>query len=152
MALRAQAFLTSGRTVARGGRRLTALEDVNGSFARFLREAPKEARADLSYAITVTTFAVEQRMKARVREIAYLTGDMYRAVESAPPRRQGLTGRAGILNAPAEAEVALFNEYSPNHQPFMRPSVDQEQKDFVRRVTAAVAQIDRDYGPGGRFL
>lgn len=148
--LQAIRFLNQG-TTGRGGRRETILEDVDGSFARFLKELPGDARLHLSHAIRLTTFAVTQRMRAKVKQIAYLTGDMYEQIENRPPKRTALVGRAGIWHD-VEAEIALYNEYTPNKQPFLRPSVDDEQRQFVRRIQDAVRLTDRYYGPGGRTI
>ena len=144
-------MLSAGSTFARGGRRTTELVDVDGSFAKFLTQAPKDVRMHLSHAVKVTTFSVYQRMRTTVRQIAYLTGEMYEALEQRPPKTTGLTGRAGLWDS-TQAEIGLYNEYTPNKQPFMRPSVDEEQKFFVRRAISAVNQLDKPYGAGGRGI
>lgn len=148
--LRAVRFLNKG-TTGRGGRRETILEDVDGSFARFLRELPGDARVHLSHAIRITTYAIAGRMRETVKRIAYLTGDMHNKIENRPPKQTALVGRAGIWDT-VEAEIALYNEYTPNRQPFMRPSVDDEQRQYVKRVQAAMRLTDRYYGPGGRTI
>ncbi len=50
------------------------------------------------------------------------------------------------------ADVALFNEYVPNGQPFMRPAAEQEDADFRKRVTQAIQKMDRDLSGGGGLL
>ncbi len=58
------------------------------------------------------------------------------------------TEAAGPHNTSTQAAVALFNEYKPNQQPFMRPSAEAETPDFVRRATDALGQLDRHLGNG----
>jgi hypothetical protein len=110
------------------------LEDVGGSFAAFKRNAPKVFRAALLEAVHKTTFAVEQRLHAT----APVGPDAPHIRDEMTSQMRGLTGRAGIFDNDEQAHVALFNEYSPNHQPFMRASADAEADEFLKRVTRAL--------------
>lgn len=68
------------------------------------------------------------RLLARMVDKApKLTGAMSRALST-----DGAV--VGILDNDQEADVALFNEYSPNHQPFMRPALQAEASDFRRQL------------------
>lgn len=126
------------------------IEDVGGSFARFMKTAPKVARKFVGAAVAKT--------------VEHLADEMF---DLAPPRSdqpphikdaidyesRGLSGKAGILEGaePAgsdstatQADVAIFNEYNPNQQPFMRPAAEREAAPFVARVTAALKKVERE--------
>ena len=113
------------------------LEDVNGSFARMVREAPKKARQFLSTAVFETTAGVLRGMEARV---AADEGDLKNALVFT---HRGLHGKAGVLNDPEQAAIAQFNEYAPNKQPFMKPAAEQESDAFKQRATRALEQMER---------
>lgn len=112
------------------------LEDVGGSFAAFKRAAPKVFREAMIEAVKKTTFAVNQRLHATAPvgpDAPHIKDDMTMVM-------RGLTGRAGIFDNDEQAHVALFNEYSPNHQPFMRAAADDEADEFLKRATRAMQQ------------
>jgi hypothetical protein len=130
------------------------LEDVNGSFARFLREAPRVARKEVAFAVQKATFQVAQRMRAS----APVGPDAPHIRDAITTTQRGLTGQAGFINAtePAgpnnsatQAEVALYNEYTPNKQPFMRPAAEAEASGFVRGVREALGRVERTLSGGG---
>lgn len=140
-----------------GGGKGIYIEDVGGSFAKFLKEAPRVARAHLHDAVEKTAFALTQRMKTNVE----VGPDAPHIKDALTYKRRGQSAMVGLLDAtqPSRpgseaslADVGLYNEYSPNHQPFMRPSAEQEDKDFVRRVTDAMKQVERDLSGGGGLL
>lgn len=124
------------------------LVDVNGSWARFLKAAPKDVRSALSDAVAKTTFAVAQRMKA-MAAVGPEAPHMRDAIEAQLPKRNGLSGKAGIFDNDTEAHVALYNEYRPNAQPFMRPAARDEDSDFKVRATKALQQAERSLSGGG---
>jgi hypothetical protein len=137
-----------------GGGKGIVIEDVGGSFARFLKEAPRVARAALHDAVEKTAFALQQRMKA----MAPVGPDAPHIRDAITYKRRGQRADVGLLDAtqPAGpgsnatlADVGLFNEYAPNSQPFMRSAAEQEDRDFVRRVTDAMRQVERDLSGGG---
>ncbi len=137
-----------------GGGKGFVIEDVGGSFAKFLREAPRVARAHLHDAVEKTALALQQRMRA----MAPVGPDAPHIRDAISYLRRGQTAQVGLLEAtqPAApgssatlAEVGLYNEYSPNKQPFMRPAADMEDRAFIRRVTDAVKQMERDLSGGG---
>jgi hypothetical protein len=133
--------------MARAFRLVTRLEDVNGSFARMIANAPKETRALLAAAVQSTTFALGQRMKAT----APVGPDAPHMKDEIAISVRGLNGRAGILKASGEgdaAHIALYNEYVPNQQPFMKPAARAEERDFVRRAQEAIGQLERRLGSG----
>ena len=133
--------------MARTTRYTSGLEDVNGSFARFIKQAPKEARELCKDAVKVTTFAVLQRMRAKVP----VGPDAPHIKDALDMKASGLSGRAGILTSDGEdgpAHIALYNEYLPNQQPFMRPAAQAEQGDYVKRMKAAIGQLERRLGSG----
>lgn len=133
------------------------LVDSNGSFARMLREAPKVMRAELKPAVQVTCFALGQRIKGA----APVGPDAPHIKDAVTFTVRGLTGRVGYIDAtepagpdnPAtQAEVALYNEYHPNKQPFMKPSAEAESADFVKRMQVAIGQVERNLSGGGGLL
>jgi hypothetical protein len=137
-----------------GGGKGLFVEDVNGSFAKFLREAPRVARAYLHDAVEKSAFAVQQRMKS----LAPVGPDAPHIREAITYRRRGQRADVGLLDAtqPAApgssatlADVGLFNEYDPNRQPFMRPAAEQEDGPFIRRVIDAIKRVERDLSAGG---
>lgn len=130
------------------------LIDVGGSFKRFLQTAPKETRAYMADAVQKTAFALQQRMKVA----APVGPDAPHIRDAVTMKGRGLSYQVGFIDAtePAapgnpttQAFVALLNEYTPNQQPFMRPSAEAESGEFVRRVTAAMQQVDRVLSGGG---
>jgi hypothetical protein len=133
------------------------LEDVGGSFARFLREAPKVARAEVGQAVKVTSFALAQRMKANAPGPSEMPPHIKDAIASSA---RGLTGRAGILDdggesgspGASQADVALFNEYSPNKQPFMLPAAEATKNEFRVAVTRALSKVEQQLSGAGRHL
>ena len=133
------------------------LEDVGGSFARFVREAPKDMRATVQAAVKTTCFALERRMAAA----APVGPDAPHIRNYVKHEVRGLNGRVGFIDATDAAapgsdasigDVALFNEYRPNAQAFMRPSAELESSDFVRRVRDAIRRTERDLSGGGGLL
>lgn len=121
------------------------IEDVNGSFARLIREAPKEARAYLSHAVATTTLAVKQRMTARV---PVDEGELRDALDVSLPKRNSLRGLAGVLDDADQAAVAQYNEWSPNKQPFMRPAAQDEANDFKERAVRALKSMESALSTG----
>lgn len=125
--------------------------DVNGSFKRFLKNAPKEARATLVPAVLVTAHKLEQRMAS----MAPVGPDAPHIARSITFKHRGLTAQVGFLKEdfgaePAAdgstatiAEVALYNEYKPNKQPFMLPAAEAESSDYRKRMIAALAVAER---------
>jgi hypothetical protein len=138
------------------------VEDVGGSFKKFQERAPKEARALISDAVDKTAFAIMQTMKAQ----APVGPDAPHIRDAITWKRRGTRGvgkggvaaEIGILesdgggspSAPGSsttlAEVALFNEYRPNAQPFMRPAAEAENSNFTKRITQAIQQLERALG------
>ena len=114
------------------------IEDVNGSFARLIKQAPKEARSFLSQAVATTTVAVSQRMRARV---PVDEGELKAAIDVRLPKGTRLAGEAGVFDG-EQAGVALYNEYQPNVQPFMRPSAQDEAEDFKQRAIKALKKLE----------
>lgn len=124
--------------------------DVNGSFARMCRTAPDIAREALRIkAIKETAFAVKGRVDSAAPvgpDAPHIRGDatvrtykkLYALVGYWPPA-QANRGEA----LPTQAMVALFNEYSPNHQPFMRSSTKAESGGYLRRATDALRDLER---------
>jgi len=136
------------------------VEDVGGSFKRFLKEAPREARAYIHDAVEKTAFSLQQRMKANVK----VGPDAPHIRESISYKRRGQRAEIGLLDgqggeaqaAPGssatQAEVGLYNEYNPNSQPFMRPAAEAENADFTRRIADAMKRVERDLSIGGGLL
>jgi hypothetical protein len=128
--------------------------DQNGSFARFLKNAPKEVKAALSDAVKKTSFALERRMMASAP--VGPAGEGLTPEQHIKPdithRARDLSGWAGIKDDPDQATVMLFNEYQPNEQAFMMPAAKAEADNFQKLATAALKQVERDMSGGGGLL
>jgi hypothetical protein len=133
------------------------LEDVGGSFKRFLAAAPREARAYIHDAVEKTAFSLQQRMKA----LAPMGEDAPHIRDVISYKRRGQRAEIGLLEdagggdqaAPGStatnAEVGLYNEYNPNNQAFLRPAAEAENQDFTRRISDAMKQVERSLSGGG---
>lgn len=129
------------------------IEDVGGRFASLDKRAMKSLRKHLGAAVAKTT--------------AHVADEMF---DNAPPRSEvpphvkdaidyvvrGLVGRAGILhgeepagNDATQGEVAVFNEFSPNKQPFMRPAAEKEVPLYRKRAEDALGKMERELAVGG---
>lgn len=119
------------------------IEDVGGSFLRLMKTAPKMARQDIGVAVKLSAFSLGQRMKALApRSDAQFAPHIQDEIEVAS---RGLTARVGILEpgpTGIEADVALFNEYAPNAQPFMKPAAEAQTADFKRNVERALQKME----------
>lgn len=145
------------RTSVIGGGKGFVIEDVGGSFERFKRDAPKIARQYVYDAVERTAFGLQQRMKA----MAPVGPDAPHIRDRVTYKRRGATAQVGFIDAtePAApgsdasiADVALYNEYDPNKQPFMLPAAQLESRDFLKRMTDALQRVDRDLSGGGGLL
>lgn len=134
-------------------RNVIEIEDVGGRFKSLYARSRTEVRKYVAAAVAKTA--------------EHLADEMF---DNAPPRSdapphvkddidyesRGLSGKAGILrgNEPSgsegttQGEVALFNEYAPNKQPFMRPAAATEQPLFVKRVSDALVLVEKALGGG----
>ncbi len=124
------------------------VRDLDGSFRRFIRTAPKEAKSAMSDAVSKTTFAVWQRMRARA-PVGPDAPHMRDALDTKLPRRDALSGQAGIFDNDDQAHVALYNEYRPNRQPFMRQATVDESAMFFQRAIRALRQVESNLSTGG---
>jgi hypothetical protein len=105
------------------------VEDVGGSFARFVRTASKVVRAEAYQATAKSRDALADRMRERAA-----------VGPEAPHMRDAIEVRGTLVGIfdPEQAAVALYNEYSPNRQPFMVPSARDEDSSLVNRAKAAL--------------
>jgi hypothetical protein len=128
-------------------RTIIALEDVNGSFKRFMDQAPKKAKQYLSTAVFLTAAGVQREMEAGAPEgpdgEGLTPGTHIKALVEHRGRNKGLHAQIGYFE-PDDAAVALFNEYLPNKQPFMRPAAQAESEPFKARAMRALEQCERD--------
>jgi hypothetical protein len=126
--------------------------DVGGSFARMCREAPKIARKELGVAVQKATINVSDEMYDRAPARSEAPPHIKDAIDW---KTSGLSGRAGILDGEAPSgtdasmgEVALYNEYSPNEQPFMLPAANASAKKFEAEARKALDRIESALGSG----
>lgn len=122
------------------------IEDVRGSFRRLTREGSKELRRFMGTAVFLTAGALRDDMEAGA--------PLGPEGEGATPfehikldiehhgRVRDLSAQVGLFDAD-QAEVGLFNEYSPNEQPFMRPAAEAESGPFKSRAERAIEQTER---------
>jgi hypothetical protein len=123
------------------------VEDVNGSFARLIREAPKKARYFLSTAVFQTAAAVEREMDARVAfgpdGEGRTPNEHIKLDIEHRGRHGGLHAQVGVFDDLDQMFVAIYNEYAPNEQSFMKPSAEAEAGPFLDRAKRALAQCER---------
>lgn len=132
------------------------MEDVAGGFARLCNAYPKEMRARISVAVLSQVHALAERMM----HDAPVGPDAPHIAKTATFKHNGLRGEAGYIdghfgempagddNDATIAEVALYNEYNPNHQPFMRPAAEAEARPFGKRVEDAANLAEKMLGGG----
>lgn len=129
------------------------IEDVGGRFKALFTQGPKVFRQNLGGAIKLSAFGLGQRMKAKApRSEAQYAPHIQDEIEVAA---RGLSARVGILDqgpTGMEADIAVYNEYAPNKQPFMRPSAEAHESEFVRDITRALKVAERQLGGFGGGL
>jgi len=143
-----------GRDYAgRGG---ILIEDHNGSFARMVREAPKELRRRMS----TTVLQTASKLAQRIARTAPKGPESPHIQDTVTFSHRGLTARVGYIaedfgaqqaaegSSATIAEVALYNEYKPNKQPFMRPAAEAQSSDFVKLTEDAIASMERALSGG----
>jgi hypothetical protein len=126
------------------------LVDVHGSLRRLVIMGPKVFRGFIKPQIQVSAHAVA----ARARTLA--------PVGEAMPKgrrhiRDGievavhpvkLFADVGFFSNPDEAAVAIYNEYTPNRQPFLRPALEAEEREyhtrFVKALRAAAGELSSE--------
>ncbi len=128
--------------------------DVNGSLRRLARDAPSVLRKRLMPAVLLTAGRLAKRMAAN----APVGPDAPHLRDTVTFTQRGLSAEVGYIRDhygadPAadgsdatNAEVAFYNEYVPNEQPFMRNSAHQESSAFVERISEAAASIEKGLG------
>lgn len=128
--------------------------DVGGRFARLASNSSREFRRALAPAVAKGT----ERLADEMFDLSPPRSDDPPHVKDAIDyESRGLSGKAGILNGGESAgsgdttmgEVALFNEYDPNEQPFMRPAAENVANDFARDVTQALERAVRSLAVTG---
>lgn len=128
------------------------IEDVNGSFRRLIDEAPKKARQFMSTAIFRTAGEVRRSMEQTAPlgpdGVGLTPFDHIRLDIQHRGRTGGLMAQVGIFDDPDQAAVAMFNEYSPNKQPFMRDAAVASAGSFLAHVTEAIKQVERYFDQG----
>jgi hypothetical protein len=124
------------------------IEDVKGSFRRLIDDAPKRVRKYMATAVFQTSMAVLREMEARAAmgpEGEGLTPDEHIKLDLTHQGRvTAMSQRVGIFDNAGQAAVALFNEYSPDHQPFMKPAAEAEAGPFLARAIEALQKVERE--------
>lgn len=131
------------------------LEDVDNTFQKFVTEAPKLTRKLLGTAVFLTARLVLGSMEAGAPQgpdgqgltpgehVKFDLDENWRA--SKP-----LSARVGILDDPEQALVALWNEYSPDEQPFMVPAALANEAQFQAEAAAALRSLEKQFAQGSR--
>jgi hypothetical protein len=120
--------------------------DVNKSFARFIQYASRgEARKRLNAPVLLTADALAD--DAHIRDAITFTQRGNSAAVGLLAQDFG-GDSAGDGTGATMAEVALYNEYSPNKQPFMRAAAEAEDGPFRRRIEDALQSIERALSSG----
>lgn len=141
-----------------GGNGPVQFYDETGAFDNFIRgRGVKEARARIAVAVLATAASLARRMG----QGAPVGPDAPHIANTVTFKQRGLTAKVGYIAEdfgaePAGehsdatiAEVALFNEYRPNNQPFMRPAAEREQSEYIHRVQQALVSMERALSLGG---
>jgi hypothetical protein len=122
--------------------------DVNGSFARFSSRAPKAMRAELKKLVTRIANRVSDEMYDKAPPRSEVPPHVRDAIDV---KQVGLTARVGILDGEGDSgtdatmgEVALFNEYSPNRQPFVRPAAVASERPAAEYASKTLAAVERE--------
>lgn len=115
------------------------LEDVGGRFALFVRQGPAVYRKAVLPTVQATAFEV----RARMRRGAPVGPDAPHIRDDVEVDVSELTALVGYITKPEQAAVALYNEYRPNKQPFMRAALEDEADEFRRAVTKALHHAER---------
>lgn len=116
------------------------LEDVGGSWKRLVKVAPEVIRRNLE---KTAVQATAQSAVARMRALAPVGPDAPHMRDFITYEMHGTMALIGVFD-PEQAMVALFNEYSPNHQPFMRQTAESESTAFTKRAEAALLAAERE--------
>jgi hypothetical protein len=125
-------------------------------FDRFIRRAPAEFRAALSGAVRKAAEDVADRMEAFAPvgpDAPHIRDDI--KVRGAKGKQ--LTARVGYFDRTpsggggdaTQPDVAMFNEYAENNQPFMRPAANAEADNFAKRATDAIRSAERNLRVSG---
>jgi hypothetical protein len=130
-----------------------SLEDVGGSFKRMCEEAPKLARQMMGTAVFTTAMKTLSAMEAAAPEgpddEGLTPGEHIRLdLETQWTSGRPLSARVGIFDNDGQAHVALYNEYEPNQQPFMRTSLFAQESAFHAAASAALVSIERKLALG----
>jgi hypothetical protein len=141
--------------------------DVNGSFARFLRQAPRIARRRIGSAVLSSAVRLTRGIAAE----APVGPEAPHLARTVTFKHRGLTAHVGYLAedfggdeagdnqkdwkglAITNALVAMFNEYGVAHHgkkpnPFMRHAAERESSAFVKDVKEAIADMEKHLGGG----
>lgn len=131
----------------------TEIIDVGGRYAKLFVNAPKVVRRELGQAVAKATERVADEMFDRAPA---RSDDPPHVKDAIDYVSRGLNGRAGILDGGASAgkgdatmgEVALYNEFEPNEQPFARPGADAAAQPFADLATKALERAERSLAGG----
>lgn len=122
------------------------LVDVNGSCKRLFEEAPKKLKQFLGTAVFLTSSGVKRDMEAGAQlgpGGEGLTPDTHIKFEIEwMGNPKALSQRVGVFT-PGDADVALYNEYSPDHQPFMVPAAKNNSALLLKEATIALQKVER---------
>jgi hypothetical protein len=138
--------------MARGSRVTIEIEDVRGSFARLIKEAPKAARRFLSTAVFQTAAAVQREQEARYNmgpEGQGLTPDQHIKLDVEHRGRTGsLHAQVGIFDDADQVQVAMLDEWKPNKHGVQKQSAVAESEPFKKRAIDALQKCERYLSQG----
>ncbi len=133
------------------------LVDVNGSFKRMVAEAPKLAKKLMGTAVFLTARSVLKNMESAapvgpdgegLTPDEHIREDLTENWKATRP----LVASVGILGSGdnPQAHVALWNEYSPDRQPFMRPAAHANADYYLKVATEAMKSLENKLADGVR--
>lgn len=131
------------------------LEDVGNTFRTFVTEAPKLTRKLLGTAVFTTARRVLGSMESGAQQgpdgQGLTPGEHIKFdLDENWSTRHPLYARVGILDDPEQALVALWNEYSPDEQPFMVPAALENESGFQSAAAAALRSLEKQFAQGSR--
>jgi hypothetical protein len=118
-------------------------------FDRFIRRAPAEFRVALSGCVRKAAESIADRMEA-FAPVGPDAPHIKDSIKVRGAKGKQLTARVGYFDRTpsggggdaTQPDVAMYNEYMPNDQAFMRPAANAEADSFATRAIAAIRQAE----------
>jgi hypothetical protein len=137
---------------------VVGIEDVGGRLERLFRDGPQVFKEELQHQVRISAVSLGQRMRALAPKgdlAPHIKDDV--ETSKASIGKKTVSARVGFITPKradsrsdtTQAEVALYNEFQPNVQPFMRPAAEAEASEFRQRIIKALQSAERNLSVGG---